>query len=1041
MSLALMLITFIILPFCFFIVFCRQVYNLAKQFDQQKQTITHIAQIFNPAIELIRLELVDAATTLIYQTEYEAYAKKSREILWFKGYYDLISLAKRFWKRSGDKATTNNDPLLEQQLSNLIIEGIAHFKTIVVRLEHDHALDLRYTVDFSFLDTFEKNILLSTTSAITINGTPNGHHYLAGDGGSSNGSQNELQRRDSMEMNRYALETIHALLISLGDLHRYFIEFNFNMPKISKDFASNYYFEAFKLNPKMGMAHNQLGTLFSGQHFDLDSIYHYMYSLVCAVPFELSEVNVNKLLQSNADYLGQCGQNKFDEIVVRDAIARFILVADVFFFDKEIADLNSLCHCTLIDFRQMLKANNTNGPPDMFLKMTAILFFCLAKLKMIGSGKVHHLNAFLVAICAEMVSTCTAKLEEHLEKKQKQIAAFKVEYGDAFEAFEQNVRAARENHRRYVEQAKPANENGEASHGACDQVQLNGRNKLVSRKVQDDDATKLRLLRSDGSEREMDGFGGGSSGHGRSGGGEQKSSSSQTKSKKKQLKIRRRRKRFSPDNSDSEASNSDLDFDMDSDFSTDTESEDCDEDGMNSSYSTDFDEDNVEGVIDDKELSEKSDNDDIVIEEEELIYLNGNGSSVHDPLDQSPAGSYKFNDELCNGLNTLKFDCIDGAEDFTKNEQPTLANGSSGEDPNCEPEKLRYKQKYDKINPNVITEFMSNEHSVLALRILFDWLHINNEILINCFATNPEFIDKIFALLNLINIDIFTRKVFFERQFIQIENVREDLRSLFDTRSEIPLTEDVLLKEFHVFDQSQNQLNWTIPLKLNITTAEENILRIFHLIDFGFFVCKMKKFKYNFCSRTRKFLREDGSGKKRHRKRVRIRNRNGGRRRQRDRNGRRRNGAVHSRDNSRQRRTGGSSNDDVDDGERKNGGLRKGYLKNKSNLMTMEGKLAAELEGKQNVGKSLRNDKHEIMGKLWLRHEIEDLEARMSKRPLILTPYLVVDTKALINHLPVVKNLVKTKKFVVLIPNAGKTVNSFNRLFLSFFIQEFSQYF
>lgn len=37
-----------------------------------------------------------------------------------------------------------------------------------------------------------------------------------------------------------------------------------------------------------------------------------------------------------------------------------------------------------------------------------------------------------------------------------------------------------------------------------------------------------------------------------------------------------------------------------------------------------------------------------------------------------------------------------------------------------------------------------------------------------------------------------------------------------------------------------------------------------------------------------------------------------------------------------------------------------------------------------------------------------------------MTPFLVVDAKALTEYNGIVKNLVKTKKFIVLIPNAGK---------------------
>lgn len=38
-----------------------------------------------------------------------------------------------------------------------------------------------------------------------------------------------------------------------------------------------------------------------------------------------------------------------------------------------------------------------------------------------------------------------------------------------------------------------------------------------------------------------------------------------------------------------------------------------------------------------------------------------------------------------------------------------------------------------------------------------------------------------------------------------------------------------------------------------------------------------------------------------------------------------------------------------------------------------------------------------------------------------MTPFVVVDAKALTEYNGIVKNLVKSKKFIVLIPNAGKS--------------------
>lgn len=1056
-----------------FVVLCRNVYSLVKQFDQQKQTIGALADVFDTKLELVRTDIVDRSTALIYQTEYEAIGRKSREILWFKGYYDLISLAKRLWRKSDSNASsTFGCDRPEEQMSNLIIEGIAHFKSIIVRLERKFNLDLRNTVDFSFLDTYEKN--LYTTEDVY------------------NGTDGVAEQRSSNEVTKYAMETIHALLISLGDLHRYFIDFNFNMPKISKDFAANYYFEAFKLNPKTGMAHNQLGTLLTGTNYDLDSIYHYLYSLVCPVPFELSDINVTKLFQANAKYLERIDSNdKVDAIGVRDFIARYILIVDVFFYDKDVSDFNALCHCMIVDFRKMLQSKRTLMSSDVLYKMIAILFFCLAKLKSIGSNKVHHLNAFLVAICAEMIAACTFKFEEYIAERGDQNDRFQQKYGRRFDGFERNVRAARDNHKRYLLEKNP---DAKRALQAKMDNEINGDNKLSFESVESmpnakspPNRSESRTAGSSGRERDSDTA------------ATKNSASSEPKSsgggKKRAQHLRRRRKRLTSENSESDLSyfeDSGSEYEMDTDFSSDDdESVNANEDSWYSSENEGVDhenEDAAENGIGGKEMvsrrtefktlvrilmlnylqaqpeasdcddqtkfNDDSDGDDIVIESEEIIYLNGSKYA-----EANTEGSIsEATKEISNNCDTV-FDCfvknlnklnlLDGAtkvdDDSTgANEQMLYhinednmasmstscdaLNGQSGM-----PEKLRYKQKYNKIDPNIVIEFGEYDNSMKALKLLFDWLRVNGDILLSCYTTNPEFVDKIFALLNHLNIDIFTRKVFFERDGIEGDNVRENLRSLFDVRSSVPLTEDVLLKEFSIFDQCQHSLDWAMPLKLKITEKEEAILRVFKFVDFGFSLCKMKKFKYNFCSRNRMFIQlADSSGgqngvagngmrpskrnrtrgkREKRRRRNRSRNRGGG-----DRDPDRFNGHSESEFPRLCNEPEVSSNDGDDHDERKGGGLKKGYLKNRHSLAIS--KLQVDLNEKS--GAANNGGKHEIMGKLWLQHEIEVLEAKMSKNQVIMTPYLIVDTNALVKNLTIVKNLVKAKKFVVLIPKAGK---------------------
>lgn len=59
------------------------------------------------------------------------------------------------------------------------------------------------------------------------------------------------------------------------------------------------------------------------------------------------------------------------------------------------------------------------------------------------------------------------------------------------------------------------------------------------------------------------------------------------------------------------------------------------------------------------------------------------------------------------------------------------------------------------------------------------------------------------------------------------------------------------------------------------------------------------------------------------------------------------------------------------------------------------------------------------MGQLWLRAEVRDLESRVRHRGAAFSPYLAVDSDALIHHMHFVKQLVGAHKFIILIPSVG----------------------
>lgn len=79
----------------------------------------------------------------------------------------------------------------------------------------------------------------------------------------------------------------HRFCICLGDLARYYVDF-FPNPENSKSIAENrfshyyfniasfYYKSASIIEPSLGMPFNQLGTLYTGGYYGLDSLYYYV---------------------------------------------------------------------------------------------------------------------------------------------------------------------------------------------------------------------------------------------------------------------------------------------------------------------------------------------------------------------------------------------------------------------------------------------------------------------------------------------------------------------------------------------------------------------------------------------------------------------------------------------------------------------------------------------------------------------------------------------------------------------------------------------
>ncbi|XP_039479662.1 protein SMG5 [Drosophila santomea] len=1001
----------------------RSLYTASKQLDDAKKNVQTVGQLFQHEIEEKRSLLVQLCKQIIFK-DYQSVGKKVREVMWRRGYYEFIAFVKKSWHKQGQDAATTQENM--QKLERFLCAGIFNYKRLSARMEEIYDLDLKYLIDFSIISDGYISDMIGDTKETSHTGT----HAVD----------------KSLEAVSFALDTIHSSLLSLGDLHRYFLDFRIDSKlSISKEQVAKYYLEAFKLNPAIGMAQNQLGTLYYGQNHDLDSTYHYLYSLVCIIPFELSENNLNKLFAKHTEYLEQMDPEKLD-FSIEDFFARFYLIVDIFFFDKEVPDFNALCHCVLIDLRKILCSQQLRVPEPSIFKIVSILFFCLSKLKMINSPKVYSLHAFLVAACSDLMDACIVSIEQTILARAQDNERFQAEYEERFQEFDTVVRKSRNEYKNWL-----------AAVGECERKDKKLMPRPHSLKDCSSDSRDSQHSGEDAKTQEAaDGDKIGEAVSTRSS-DEAKESDLKTplscKSKRRGMRLRRRRRKIAQSD---DSSCYDSESELDTDFYSDEE----DYTDLSSNFDTDFSdidaadpgepcgEEHYKAANYNKKERKSvggggggglvySDNEDVVIEEEKIVYP--------DEVERRSNSQEADSEELLRSFEVLQLNFKSAEEAQSKPVEgvPVGPPPVSFSEP---PKKLVYRNKYTKINPNIVIDCLHNEPTIRALKMLFDWLRINPEILIGCYHSNPEFVHKIMKLLNYCNIDIFTRKVYFERELLNTANVRDSLVELFDVRANVPLTEDFAFKNFDIFQSTQITLDWETIIRERVTPHEESILRIFKMVDFGFFICKQKKFNYRFCVKTRRFTetqkkkqREEkkGGGSRRRERRTapktnRTKRNEGRTRRYSD----RKNGIV---------RKSYTSNEEKDTVEECRKVPRKGYLRNRNaekaaaviasatgtsvaggtSASTTTNSVIEKLNLQSSSGadeerSEAKSKKCELMGKLWLQNEVETLEEELRDSPahVVMSPFVVVDSKALTEYNGIVKSLVRTKKCIVLIPNA-----------------------
>ncbi|XP_045467374.1 protein SMG5 [Harmonia axyridis] len=375
----------------------RTITDQTKRLDDARSCARSICDLFTPNLLIQRRKLCEYCERLIF-SDPALYGRKGEELLWRKVFYDTVSASKKLKKNVYTQEEISN-------LENHIYAGIGFYHQFISKLQTNYNLSLPNIIDFPICenDTIQ------------------------------NGELKEYHQ-DWAEL------AVHQCLIYLGDLNRYKLEI---APNTGTSSPIRFYMQAISYKPDYGMPHNQMGTLALSQENHLDAVYHYMRCIACKYSFDGTSNNLIALFEKNSHYLEQLPQQNdiADCIVllpksehVKRFIARFLLLIDIWYFNKNIPKVFNLCHLTFKDLDDCLlysKPSSESGetPTDVdsseseyvnspsylnshvLFKVTVICLLCISKLQSSSPQQVSTVTAFTLAVYSQLIQKITNHIQ------------------------------------------------------------------------------------------------------------------------------------------------------------------------------------------------------------------------------------------------------------------------------------------------------------------------------------------------------------------------------------------------------------------------------------------------------------------------------------------------------------------------------------------------------------------------------------------------------------------------------------------------------
>lgn len=335
------------------------------------------------------------------------YGRKAEELLWRKVYYEVIQVIKT------NKKHIHSHSVLECAYRTHLIAGVGFYQHLLLYIQSHYQLELRHCMDW----THVSDPLIGRRKPVSA-------------------SPKEME---------WAHFACHRCLVYLGDLARYQNEL---AGVEAEQLAERFYHQALSVIPHVGMPFNQLGTLAGSKFYNVEAMYYYLRCIQSETPFEGAYGNLKRLFDKAAKMYQQVKKQELKKLSpsrqrskdIKRLLVSFMYLQSLLQPKNSLVDveLTALCQSVLEDFNLVLfylpsplpsaplhspSAPEDNTPdsscpllPDSLLfKMVVICLMVVHSLKRGGSKQYSASIAFTLALFSHLVNHVNIRLQAELE--------------------------------------------------------------------------------------------------------------------------------------------------------------------------------------------------------------------------------------------------------------------------------------------------------------------------------------------------------------------------------------------------------------------------------------------------------------------------------------------------------------------------------------------------------------------------------------------------------------------------------------------------